>query len=57
VLSYLRDFPERERRQLAIRAREHVLAQHTAVHRAIALEGYVEELLGRREPRRVAAAG
>ena len=57
VLSYLRDFPERERRQLAIRAHEHVLARHTAAHRALALEGYVEELLGRREPRRVAAAG
>ena len=38
-------FPTSERRQLAIRAREHVLAHHTAAHRAIALEGYVEELL------------
>jgi spore maturation protein CgeB len=57
VLSYLHEFPDRERRQLAIRAREHVLARHTAAHRAIALEGYVEELLGRREPRRIAAAG
>ena len=57
VLSYLRDFPDRERRRLAIRAREHVLARHTAAHRALALEGYVEELLGRRAPRRVAAAG
>jgi spore maturation protein CgeB len=56
VLSYLCDFSEHERRQLAIRAREHVLAQHTAAHRAIALEGYVEELLGRSEPCRVAAA-
>ncbi len=57
VISYLRDFPERERRQLAIRAREHVLAGHTAAHRAVALEGYVEELRGGREPGRVAAAG
>jgi spore maturation protein CgeB len=57
VLDILREFPDRERRQLAIRAREHVLARHTAAHRALALEGYVEELLGRREPRRVAAAG
>jgi spore maturation protein CgeB len=57
VLSYLREFSDRERRQLAIRAREHVLARHTAAHRAIALEGYVEELLGRHEPRRIAAAG
>jgi spore maturation protein CgeB len=57
VLSYLHDFPERERRQLAIRAREHVLMRHTAAHRAIAVENYVDELLGHREPRRVAAAG
>ncbi len=57
VLRILREFPDRERRQLAIRAREHVLARHTAAHRAAALEGYVEGLLGRREPRRVAAAG
>ena len=57
VLSYLHDFPEREQRQLAIRAREHVLMRHTAAHRAIALENYVEELLGDREPRRVAVAG
>jgi spore maturation protein CgeB len=57
VLHYLREFPDGERRQLAIRAREHVLARHTAAHRAISLEGYVEELLGRGEPRRIAAAG
>src|SRR5437868_15453080 len=46
VLEYLREVPDHERRQLAIRAREHVLARHTAAHRAIALEGYVEEFLG-----------
>jgi len=57
VLSYLRDLSERERQQLAIQARQHVLAQHTATHRAIALEGYVEELLASMTPRRVAAAG
>jgi spore maturation protein CgeB len=57
VLSYLREFPDHERRQIAVRAREHVLARHTAVHRAIALEGYVEELLGKGEPPRVAVAG
>ncbi len=56
VLEILRDFPEHERRQLAIRAREHVLAHHTAAHRALALEGYLEELLGGSEPCRVAAA-
>jgi spore maturation protein CgeB len=57
VLSYLRDLPEEERRQLAIRARNHVLAHHTAAHRAIALEGYVEERRARTMPRRLAAAG
>jgi spore maturation protein CgeB len=57
VLAYLREFSDRERRQLAARAREHVLTRHTAAHRAVALEAYVEELLGRSEPRRVAAAG
>ncbi len=57
VLHYLREFPDCERRQLAIRAREQVFARHTAAHRAIALEGYVEELLEHREPRRIAAAG
>jgi spore maturation protein CgeB len=57
VLQYLHEIPDRERRQIALRAREHVLARHTAAHRAIALESYVEELLGRSEPPRVAAAG
>lgn len=45
VLGYLYDLPEWEHRQLAARARDHVLARHTAAHRAVALEGYVEELL------------
>ena len=44
VLVYLRDLPDEERRQFAIRAREHVLAHHTAAHRAMALENYVEEV-------------
>ena len=57
VLSYIREFPDPERRRLANRARELVLARHTAAHRAVALEGYVEEALGRSAPRRVAAAG
>lgn len=37
---------EEECRQLAEQARHHVLADHTALHRALALEGYVEELFG-----------
>jgi spore maturation protein CgeB len=57
VLCYLRELPDHERQQLAIRARQHVLARHTAAHRAIALEGYVEEIFGQIAPRRVAAAG
>jgi spore maturation protein CgeB len=56
VLAYLREFPEPERRQLAAQAREHVLAHHTAAHRAVALEGYVEELIeGTASPSAVAA--
>ncbi|MBV9199158.1 MAG: glycosyltransferase [Alphaproteobacteria bacterium] len=57
VLSYLNEMPESDRRQIASRAREHVLARHTAAHRAIALEGYVEELLGDDKAARLAAAG
>jgi spore maturation protein CgeB len=56
VLSYLHELPDRERWQLAIQAREHVLAHHTAAHRAVALEGYLDELLGSGQPCRVAAA-
>jgi spore maturation protein CgeB len=56
VLSYLYELPDVERRQLALRAREHLLAWHTAAHRALALEGYVEELLELRARCRVAAA-
>jgi spore maturation protein CgeB len=57
VLQYLREFSDRERRQLAAWARERVLAQHTAAHRASALESYVEELLRGSARRRVAVAG
>jgi spore maturation protein CgeB len=56
VLVYLREYPERKRSQLAARAREHVLAHHTAAHRAVALEECVEELFGT-APCRLAAAG
>jgi spore maturation protein CgeB len=57
VLAYLFELSDRERRELATRAREHLLTHHTAAHRAITLEDYVEELLGRVAPRRLAAAG
>jgi spore maturation protein CgeB len=56
VLFYLLEFSEQKRLQLAARAREHVLAHHTAAHRAVALEGYVEGLFGDTTPRPVAAA-
>jgi spore maturation protein CgeB len=56
VLSYLHDLPDDTRRQLATRARRHVLAHHTAAHRAVALENYVEELLADAAPSRIALA-
>jgi spore maturation protein CgeB len=43
VLAILRDLPESERRAIGERARERVLAAHTAAHRAAELEGFVEE--------------
>lgn len=46
TLSYLRDMPEEERQAIGQRARERVLAQHTAAHRAAELEGYALQLLG-----------
>lgn len=56
VLSYLRDLPEEERCRVAARARDRVLAHHTAAHRASALESYVEELLAGAAERRAANA-
>jgi spore maturation protein CgeB len=56
VLSYLHDLPDDTRRQLATRARRHVLAHHTAAHRAVALETYVEELVADAAPSRIALA-
>jgi spore maturation protein CgeB len=57
VLSYLHDLPDDARRQLATRARQHVLAHHTAAHRAMTLENYVDDLLADAAPRRVSLAG
>ena len=39
VLGYLREMPEDERRLIGQRARERVLRQHTAAHRAVELVG------------------
>jgi spore maturation protein CgeB len=46
-LALLRDMGEPERRAIGARARERVLAEHTAAHRAAELEGYALELLAR----------
>ncbi len=47
VLSCLRETPESERIAIGLRARERVLDSHTSQHRAIELEQYVAEFLGR----------
>jgi len=44
VLAYLRSIPESERRAIGARARERVLREHTALHRAALLEHYLREL-------------
>ncbi|MFP2933049.1 glycosyltransferase [Pyxidicoccus sp. 3LG] len=43
TLGYLRELTEVERRALGGRARSRVLAEHTAAHRALALEEYARE--------------
>jgi len=47
VLRLLRDLPEEERRAAGMRARERILAQHTAAHRAAELEAYARMPLRR----------
>jgi spore maturation protein CgeB len=54
VLSYLRDLDDDALRALGARARQRILAQHTAAHRAAELEGYVYPLLERAARRRAA---
>ncbi len=44
VLSFLRNRPETLRHEIALRARERVLREHTAAHRAEALEKYISEV-------------
>lgn len=44
VVALLRDLPNDEGRRVGERARQRVLAQHTAAHRAAELENYVREL-------------
>jgi spore maturation protein CgeB len=47
VLGCVRDLPDAERLALGLRARERILAEHTAAHRAEELEGHVLGLLAR----------
>jgi spore maturation protein CgeB len=46
VLTYLREIDDRELSRIAARARQRVLAHHTAEHRARELEVYIDELTG-----------
>jgi spore maturation protein CgeB len=52
TMRFLRELPERERRAIGRRARRRVLAEHTAEHRAVQLEGYLAE--ARMRPTRIA---
>jgi spore maturation protein CgeB len=44
VLAFLREIPDGARRSMGEKARQRVLAQHTAAHRAAELVGYLEEV-------------
>src|SRR3954469_24029457 len=56
TLRLLNEVSERERRAIARRPRQRVLAEHTAEHRAIQLEEYLDEARGvRRRPAAVRA--
>ena len=45
TLRYLQELPDEDRLQIARRARQRVLREHTAAHRAAELEGYALEAL------------
>jgi spore maturation protein CgeB len=49
ALQFVREIPEDERRSIGERARQRVLLEHTARHRAMELESYARELLSSRE--------
>lgn len=56
VLGWLKDLPESRRRAIGEAARRRVLAEHTADHRAEALERYIDRVAQRhpvRSPRRI----
>jgi spore maturation protein CgeB len=46
TLRYLREIPEEKRRKMGEKARQRVLREHTAAHRAEELERYLKEALG-----------
>jgi spore maturation protein CgeB len=50
TLRYLRELSEAERQALGMRARERVLAEHTAAHRAETLEQYTRAVSSGRKP-------
>jgi spore maturation protein CgeB len=54
--AHLRGIDDEQRRQIGDAARRRVLAEHTAAHRAEALDGYARELLDERASRRALAA-
>jgi spore maturation protein CgeB len=47
TLRFLRDTPDDRRRQIGLRARDRVLREHTAAHRAMELERYVLDGIAR----------
>jgi spore maturation protein CgeB len=49
--TFLRDLPERERREIGTRARARVLSRHTAAHRAAEFDAYAAEAGVRPAPR------
>jgi len=51
TMTYLSGMPETTRHRIADRARQRVLAEHTAAHRADQLVGYVHELRSMMRPR------
>lgn len=52
VLSALLEWPDARRRKMAASARQKVLSRHTATHRAIELELYLNRIMHRRAGRR-----
>jgi spore maturation protein CgeB len=48
ALAYVRELPEATRREIGERAKRRVLRHHTAARRALELEGYALDVLGRR---------